>query len=109
MRWLGNFRHCSGESTTLERRGKKPEFLRSVEQQQYDAVKVREMKADKHRNNKMLPTHSVKREIFLGSSETKHSILTHRQSSYSRLDYTKSAFLTNPLSMTVILYLQQAC
>lgn len=68
MRWLSNFRHCSGESTTLERRGKKPEFLRSVEQQQYDAVKVREMKADKHRNNKMLPTHSVKREIFLGSS-----------------------------------------
>lgn len=69
MRWLSNFRHCSGESTTLEKRGeKKPEFLRSVEQQQDDAVKVREMKADKHRNNKRLPTHSVKREIFLDSS-----------------------------------------
>lgn len=67
MRWLSNFRHWNGESTTLERR-KKTEFLRSVEQQQYDAVKVREMKADKHRNNKRLPTHSVKREIFLDSS-----------------------------------------
>lgn len=51
-----------------KKKKKKPEFLRSVEQQQYDAVKVREMKADKHRNNKRLPTLSVKREIFLDSS-----------------------------------------
>lgn len=56
------------------------------------------MKIDKQRNSRRQRMQRMKREIFSSPSQTHNSS--------SRLDVTKSAFLTNPLvSMTFIVFL----